>query len=793
MFADLGAEKYLDMFADLGDKKYLDTFADPGDKKYLDTCKFVGIDDLSDGSDNDGMLSPSAAEAMEGMEVLGDIDCVLGIQTVEDTQGRSRRGEALQAWNSSKQKHVGDLATSLGLHGALRREFRKSARPAHRLVKRQHMKVDSLQRAMGATSSSWNRAKLRLGEHLDPARDQRVSGRGTRRRQHPRAWSLQGTLRFAFRQLGALHPHASTMTESHRSLDAISAVALAAKDHSTQATKVWSDGVLNRADAPAWVAVSRVHDCTPVRISFGGLSHLATVARYWHRENQRMPAQLLTAAQMHEKGITVLPRYGIVELLAQKGTIAWPELVGEHFISVSARPLQFAPCFLQRGTGSCILAGLQRADPGLSIEDLLALTSSVKHVVFFLGSDMAASCGRAKLEVAHRLRAHNRFAGLLGYGRVLFVDGQCVAHALHREVEAAFNTKQLIPKMYAVAWCSSLPGVFASIMSALRAVITADMRYGFYAGVEPSHDDSTRQHVATLIDISFLRQKFVRAAWEDGESVSDEWQDLVNEYKKMVNGDPRKSFVEHYCWEDNCCCGRQVSVCIDKLTDLFGRCFFLRLGVNLPASNKWWTCGEHLAKQAAGAFSHRILPRVVQLAFVPDGVAAGDEDNYHATVNQRKGAALDFLSDHGQAIQSLGTALIASAPVDHLSYRLQSLDSVGGSGRELVDRGPASPLLKCQRSLWEVVNPWCPSRFAPHFAALWWQLEFLQVDMEQAVSEARAACVGLCAGVWVLQLRCSRAACRCCSCVGRGLRHIALLVALPPSSPRGTGESPLSS
>ena len=145
---------------------------------------------------------------------------------------------------------------------------------------------------------------------------------------------------------------------------------------------------------------------------------------------------------------------------------------------------------------------------------------------------------------------------------------------------------------------------------------------------------------------------------------------------------------------------------------------------------------------------HRLLPRVVRKAFIPDeAAAAADDDSYHATVNKRKAAGLDFLADHAHAAQTLGTALIASAPIDHLSYRLQSLDSTGGSGCELVEKGPASPILSCQRHLWEVLNPLCPSQHSSHllhYGGSW--------------SSCRWTCCKLCPRqellVWGLRLAC---------------------------------------
>ena len=116
-------------------------------------------------------------------------------------------------------------------------------------------------------------------------------------------------------------------------------------------------------------------------------------------------------------------------------------------------------------------------------------------------------------------------------------------------------------------------------------------------------------------------------------------------------------------------------------------------------------------------------------------------------------ARVEHRGDHGEAVQALGVALVASAPIDRLSYRLQHLDCAGGSCAEMVHRGPSCPMIACQKHLWEVLNPWFESPHAGHFEALFWYLSVLGVDMKQVVCNARAISVGLGAGVWMLELR----------------------------------------
>ena len=179
-----------------------------------------------------------------------------------------------------------------------------------------------------------------------------------------------------------------------------------------------------------------------------------------------------------------------------------------------------------------------------------------------------------------------------------------------------------------------------------------------------------------LAEATLLRSKYVRAQHEDGDSVSANLQKLFGDLARLLNGDHRKPFIEHYCHEPGCCQGRQRNVAVHDITELLVEAYFSKIGVDLPASNKWWTFGPHLARQTGATLVHRVLPRIVVAAFTSDPVDGGDEDSFHAMANKNKQSSVEFLTEP-KAPMTLGVAAITVAPLDHLSFRLQHLDHHG--------------------------------------------------------------------------------------------------------------------
>jgi hypothetical protein len=559
-------------------------------------------------------ISDAASECGDDLSMLSSQESAVVIprvHAVDSLPELSRRGEGLQLYNRSRAKSSSSTASVLGLAGHDRKVYRQQQKNQLKKSDTVVRQLCRTQAALSATGQAWNRNKLRVGDKLDS--DHALRKRHGGRPQHPAAWSVHGTIALSFARIGALSQRENRDTK--RPLDAISVVSLASSQHQCAAVKTRLSSLPHlEGGAPEWVFVGRSNDCTPLRMAFGLLRPLADVARYWHRQTGA-PAQLLNTSEMLAK-VGKLPSCGIVEMLAQTGCLAWPQQHGE-FCAVERRDLLFPPCFVERTNGSTIFAAVEGADPSLDIEKLIGLTFTVSFVVVFLGSDLASSCQRMKQEYARRIQAHNFIADSIGAGVILLMDGPCVAHVLHREVEHAFDTHKLIPRLYATAWSVSLPSVYSHIVSSLQRIVEDDLAVGFFPGVAPP-SRVAQDHSEVLAKMTIMRYTHARGTWEDGDAASDTSVALFEDFKRLLNGDLRAPRIEHYCHSPGCCDGHQRAAAVKAIVILLLECFFNSMGVDLPAESRWYTFSPHLARQCGAFFTHRILGRVLSKAYTFD-------------------------------------------------------------------------------------------------------------------------------------------------------------------------------
>jgi hypothetical protein len=162
-----------------------------------------------------------------------------------------------------------------------------------------------------------------------------------------------------------------------------------------------------------------------------------------------------------------------------------------------------------------------------------------------------------------------------------------------------------------------------------------------------------------------------------------------------------------------------------------------------------------LSRQCAAVLVHQLLPRILSRAFGAERAAQGgnDDDDYHKRASRKRAEALEFASGGLRTADLLGMAVIGTAPVDHMSLRLQHLDHTQGSMRELVDQRPQGLLPTAQHHLWQILNTWRASDRSGQLATLEWLMKSLSADADLTDS-ARATCTGIAAAVWTrLQLR----------------------------------------
>jgi hypothetical protein len=335
---------------------------------------------------------------------------------------------------------------------------------------------------------------------------------------------------------------------------------------------------------------------------------------------------------------------------------------------------------------------------------------------------------------------------------ILLLDGQCAAHIIHREIESTFKTKELIPNLYATAFACSLPGVYSQVEKRVRELVTSDLEQGFFPGLRPPEEFA--EHNRLIGELTILRVRLVRARTELGDEVNPELQELYLEFLCLFNGDITVFRVQHYCIDD-CCNGQCIRVTIDRMVAWFMKAIFSRLGSDLPSQTRWYTFSPHLACQGAGMYIHGILSRVVCHVLVP-GPINGDDDesSFHVHANKRKAKSVTFCSDVQSASEDLGIALVCTAPLQQLSYRLQHLDYKGGSLVELLNRGQDGILKRTQQMMWEISNSWYDSTRSRQTKAILHHLDRIGADTSRSRRKAREASTGLAAGTWCrLELR----------------------------------------
>ena len=256
------------------------------------------VDGLSDDdvpSDAASMLSDASVQSpckLVGVEDMA-VDCLPRLTK------RSRN--ILERNRLELETLKAEQADRLGLHGEDRKYFFHICRSRNNRAKSKvEQEITTLRSELSATAGAWNKCKLRLGDQMDDKHRERTQS--SQRWTHPSAWSVGGTIEYAFSRIGALSPNAPALAESRRALDAIAVVALAAHDFQKEAVKTWSKFTIPADDnPPMWVVATRCHDAQAVKVGFGAISELRHIARYWHKQASSSSSSLLSYSEFCEK------------------------------------------------------------------------------------------------------------------------------------------------------------------------------------------------------------------------------------------------------------------------------------------------------------------------------------------------------------------------------------------------------------------------------------------------------------------------------------------------------------
>jgi hypothetical protein len=194
-------------------------------------------------------------------------------------------------------------------------------------------------------------------------------------------------------------------------------------------------------------------------------------------------------------------------------------------------------------------------------------------------------------------------------GCFLLIDSYCVAHILHRIVEATFRLNELIPSLHATAYTASRLQVYAALVHALRLVVTEDLATDYFPHTEPNPE--FQQHSWHIIEMTLLRGGETRGRDAFECPVTEGQTEFAKVVHRTLNGDWRRPRCQHFCTSPTCCDGFNILVAIEKVLAIVLQAWFGPLSKKLPSQSRWHTFAPALQTQAGGHLCHQILPRVL--------------------------------------------------------------------------------------------------------------------------------------------------------------------------------------
>ena len=156
---------------------------------------------------------------------------------------------------------------------------------------------------------------------------------------------------------------------------------------------------------------------------------------------------------------------------------------------------------------------------------------------------------------------------------------------------------------------------------------------------------------------------------------------------------------------------------VERILSVLTEAFCEPLGTRLPSTNRWHTFGPTLAVQAGGMLCHQVMPRTLKCLDVGGGAPQGGQvgqqpgednaedsvDSWQVHITKKLKQCWETVSDQPDSSKLWGVGLFATEALDHLSARLQHLDSCGYALKELVN--PSGLLYEFQRHTWSLLNP----------------------------------------------------------------------------------------
>ncbi|WP_353239572.1 hypothetical protein [Limnohabitans sp.] len=267
---------------------------------------------------------------------------------------------------------------------------------------------------------------------------------------------------------------------------------------------------------------------------------------------------------------------------------------------------------------------------------------------------------------------------------------------------STFSGKHVMPRLHGVAFVCGLTGHYNTLVVTLVRMVQQEL--DFISDCAPPVVFNTRN--TSVADITLLRHLVTRGREGGAAHAEDLLRHRTALLLQLVNGDWKHPRLQHFCRGRQCCRSREDAV--HRITQaLMDSCLSQLAAVQLAAS-RWYTYEPAMTHVALGCLCHNVLGRAFACAF-PDTPARkkrgnDDDDDWHARSIKKTRQANAYLSSIDNH-KSLAIALVTTAPLDHLSARLQHLDAQQAWSLMNLCDSRTGPLVAAQVELASILYP----------------------------------------------------------------------------------------
>ena len=459
-----------------------------------------------------------------------------------------------------------------------------------RMCKKLKSAQDDLEEAVSghaATDDAWNKNMLRGGDMIGDTASVNQDA------FHPNAYRPEAILHNAFRMIGKGRMDRSGVRGSVHGMSMSISVACAFRS----AQRDWFAERLHHMSLTcSSLCIQRQYDATPWRLRFGGLqSKLYPHARYIMRDSTQSRWILVDSVEFAKRTKGKIGRFGVMEVLAQGLRV---QGVGRGDEILHGARLMLPPTILQRGNSSTIHSAVERACPELAHDRLVEICGRVPYVWLNEKPD-AHSANQRKRAKSLRLRE--------GIPNCFDVPGTCADHQAHRCI--ASREPGVIGNLYALAWCGAAVRIQSRFQHCLWKLVCDDLDAGGWICAKP--DKSWAASNESMLAHTLLREEGWRCSEDDDFDLDDH---PVKPVRQFLNGDWRRDRIVHYCLGSDCCRDLEHAK-TNVYAALLGSDVTFSDETKIPSIDNWGTCGASSGRALFGFACHRVLPRMVQLAF----------------------------------------------------------------------------------------------------------------------------------------------------------------------------------